>query len=131
MSDDRIRPIIFLILLWFFPARLLAEDLVIGMSAAFTGTSQDLGIELYRGSMAYIEHVNRRGGIYGRKIVIKAYDDSYNPIPAIQNTIKLVQADNVFLLFNYVGTPTVTRILPLLKSYKDKFIYLFSPFTGA
>jgi branched-chain amino acid transport system substrate-binding protein len=131
MSDPRIRPVIFFILLLFLPERLLGEDIVVGMSAAFTGTSKDLGIELYRGSMAYIEQVNRRGGIYGRKIVIKAYDDSYNPIPAIQNTIKLVGEDNAFLLFNYVGTPTVTRILPLLKSYKEKFIYLFSPFTGA
>src|SRR5215472_8546094 len=107
MSDPRIRPIIFFVLLLFLPARLLAEDIVIGMSAAFTGTSKDLGIELYRGSMAYFEHINRSGGIYGRKIVIKAYDDSYNPIPAIQNTIKLVDRDNAFLLFNYVGTPTV------------------------
>ena len=61
------------------------------MSAAFTGTSKSLGIELYRGSIAYIEHVNRTGGVHGQKIVIKAYDDGYNPIPAIQNTIKLVE----------------------------------------
>jgi branched-chain amino acid transport system substrate-binding protein len=131
MSDNRIRPIIFLILLLFLPARLLAENIVIGMSAAFTGPSKGLGIELYRGSTAYLEHVNRTGGIYGQKIVIKAYDDGYNPIPAIRNTIKLIEQDNAFLLFNYVGTPTVTRILPLLKSYKEKFVYLFSPFTGA
>ena len=131
MSDDRIRPIIFLILLLFLPERLLAEDIVIGMSAAFTGPSKGLGIELYRGSTAYLEHVNRTGGIHGQKIIIKAYDDGYNPIPAIRNTIKLIEQDNAFLLFNYVGTPTVTRILPLLKSYKEKFVYLFSPFTGA
>lgn len=131
MSDPRIRPIIFFILLLFLPARLLAEEIVIGMSAAFSGSSKGLGIELYRGSAAYLEDVNRSGGIYDRKIVIKTYDDGYNPIPAIQNTIKLVEQDNAFLLFNYVGTPTVTRILPLLKSYNDKFIYLFFPFTGA
>jgi len=131
MSNDRIRPIIFLILLLFLPERLLAEDIVIGMSAAFTGPSKGLGIELYRGSTAYLEHVNRTGGIYGQKIVIKPYDDGYNPIPAIRNTIKLIEQDNAFLLFNYVGTPTVTRMLPLLKSYKGRFVYLFSPFTGA
>ena len=33
---------------FFFPGRLLAEDIVIGMSAAFTGPSRALGIELYR-----------------------------------------------------------------------------------
>jgi branched-chain amino acid transport system substrate-binding protein len=108
-----------------------AEDLVVGMSAAFTGTSRGLGIELYRGSMAYLDPINRSGGIHGRKIVIRAYDDSYNPIPAIKNTIKLVDDDNVFLLANYVGTPTVTRVLPLLKNYRKKQIYLFFPFTGA
>jgi len=108
-----------------------AEDLVIGMSAAFTGTSRGLGIELYRGSMAYLELINRSGGVHGRKIVIRAYDDSYNPIPAIRNTIKLVDDDNVFLLANYVGTPTVTRVLPLLKNYRKKQIYLFFPFTAA
>ena len=131
MNNDRIRPIIFLILLLFFPARLLAEDIVIGMSAAFSGPSKGLGIELYRGSTAYLEHVNRAGGVDGQRIAIKAYDDGYNPIPAIRNTIKLIEQDNAFLLFNYVGTPTVTRILPLLKSYKGRFVYLFTPFTGA
>ena len=108
-----------------------AEDLVIGMSAAFTGTSRGLGIELYRGSTAYLELINRSGGVHGRKIVIRAYDDSYNPIPAIRNTIKLIDDDKVFLLANYVGTPTVTRVLPLLKNYRNKQIYLFFPFTGA
>jgi ABC-type branched-subunit amino acid transport system substrate-binding protein len=39
--------------------------------------------------------------------------------------------EQVFLLFNYVGTPTVTRVLPLLKKYEDRHFYLFFPFTGA
>jgi ABC-type branched-subunit amino acid transport system substrate-binding protein len=108
-----------------------ADNIVIGMSAAFTGPSESLGIELYRGVMTYLEHINRQGGIYGKRIVIKAYDDGYNPIPAIENTIKLIENDNVFLLFSYVGTPTVTRVLPLLKIYSDRFAHLFFPFTGA
>ena len=54
-------------LILFLPGRLLAEDIVIGMSAAFKGPSRGLGIELYRGSMAYLEPVNRRGGIHGKK----------------------------------------------------------------
>ena len=94
-------------------------------------TSRALGIELYRGSMAYLEPVNRRGGIHGKKIVIRADDDGYDPTPAIRNTIKLVDDDDVFLLVNYVGTPTVTRVLPLLKNYRKKHVYLFFPFTGA
>ena len=104
---------------------------MVGMSAAFTGTSRGLGLELYRGTMAYLEPFNRRGGVHGNQIVIRAYDDGYNPTPAIRNTIKLIDDDQAFLLMNYVGTPTVTRVLPLLKSYRKKQIYLFFPFTGA
>jgi CheY-like chemotaxis protein len=107
------------------------DDLVIGTSAAFTGPSRGLGIELYRGSMAYFEHVNRSGGVHGRKIVVKTYDDNYNPIPAIDNTRKLIEQDKVFLLFGYVGTPTVTRVLPLLKKHSEKAPYLFFPFKEA
>ena len=101
------------------------------MSAAFKGPTGGLGTELYRGSMAYIEHINNSGGINGKKIKIIAYDDGYNPVPAIENTIKLIETDKVFLLFGYVGTPTVTRVLPILKRYSDESVYLFFPFTGA
>jgi ABC-type branched-subunit amino acid transport system substrate-binding protein len=101
------------------------------MSAAFRGPSRGLGIELYRGSMAYFTEVNKAGGVHGRKIVIKPYDDGYSPVPAIANTVRLIEKDDVFLLFNYVGTPTVTRVLPLLKTHSDQSMFLFCPFTGA
>ncbi|WP_245549610.1 ABC transporter substrate-binding protein [Maridesulfovibrio hydrothermalis] len=102
------------------------------MSAAFTGHSKGLGIELYRGSQAYFDKINADGGIGGRKVVIKYYDDGYNPLPAIRNTIKLVENEDVTCLFNYVGTPTVTRVLPVIKHFNSKKpIFLFFPFTGA
>lgn len=115
----------------FVPIRLLAADIVVGMSALFTGPSESLGIELYRGSMAYLEHINSRGGVHGRKVVLKAYDNGYNPARAIQNTIELIEKDQAFVLFGYQGTPTVTRVLPLLKSYSERSIFLFFPYTGA
>jgi ABC-type branched-subunit amino acid transport system substrate-binding protein len=108
-----------------------SETIDIGMSAAFKGPTGGLGIELYRGSMAYIQHINNAGGINGRRINIIAYDDGYNPTPAINNTIRLIDQDNVFLLYGYVGTPTVTRVLPILKSNSERNVFLFFPFTGA
>ena len=45
--------------------------------------------------------------------------------------MRLVEDDHVFLLFGYVGTPTVTRVLPLIRRYSDRPVYLFFPFTGA
>ncbi len=101
------------------------------MSAAFTGPSRGLGIELYRGAMAYFSHINDRGGLFGSNLVLLAEDDGYNPNPAILNTKAFIENPDVLLLFNYVGTPTVTRILPLLKIYDRKHAFLFFPFTGA
>jgi len=111
--------------------RARADDLVIGMSAAFTGPSRGLGIEFYRGAMAYFEDVNRSGGVHGRRLALRAYDDGYNPMPAIANTVRLIEKDDAFVLFGYVGTPTTTRILPLLKRHSERDTFLFCPFTGA
>lgn len=112
-------------------AELQAEPVRLGMSAAFTGPSRGLGIELYRGSMAYFRYLNQSGGLLGRPVHIEARDDGYNPNPAIQNTIDFIREREVLLLFDYVGTPTVTRVLPLLKSFATDNVYLFFPFTGA
>ncbi|TVM19547.1 ABC transporter substrate-binding protein [Oceanidesulfovibrio indonesiensis] len=106
-------------------------ELLLGMSAAFTGQSRNLGIELYRGSMAYFRYINAHGGVNGRRIVLRTLDDGYNPDPAMENTIRLIEDDSVIALFNYVGTPTVTRILPLLMLKRDRSRYLFFPFTGS
>ncbi len=110
----------------------LGKEIKIGMSAAFSGPTRGLGIELFRGSSAFISPVNEQGGVLGRKIKVIAYDDGYNPEPTIRNTIRLVEEDDVFILLDYVGTPTVTRVLPLVKKYgEQRNMFLFFPFTGA
>ena len=107
------------------------SEIVLGMSAAFSGPSRGLGIELYRGASAYFTHVNQNGGVQGRSIALKTYDDGYQPDPSVKNTMTLMLEDKVFLLFGYVGTPTVMRVLPMLKKFQDQRVYLFFPFTGA
>ncbi len=106
-------------------------EVTLGMSAAFSGPSRGLGIELYRGASAYFDDVNYNGGISGRRISLKIYDDGYQPDASVNNTMQLMLEDRVFLLFGYVGTPTVTRVLPLLKKFQDQSVFLFFPFTGA
>ncbi len=81
--------------------------------------------------MAYFKMVNESGGINGRKISIILKDDKYEPIPAVQNTRDLVEKDKVFFLFDYVGTPTLVRVLPLLKYYEKEKIINVAPLTGA
>ena len=107
------------------------NPIVLGVSAAFSGPSRGLGTELYRGAGAYFAHLNDNGGINGRRIALRMYDDGYQPDPCVQNTMQLMLEDQVFLLFGYVGTPTVTRVLPILKKFQDENIYMFFPFTGA
>ena len=103
----------------------------LGMSADFSASARALSIELYRGAMAYLLPLNNAGGVNGRRVVIKAYDDRYEPDLAIRNTLKLMDEDDVFALFSYVGTPTMNRTLPLLQMHHDKNFLLFFPFTGA
>lgn len=112
-------------------APLPGGDIVIGVSSPFTGAVRANGIELYRGSMAYFEYVNQRGGVHGRKITVKALDDGYKPPAAIANTMRLIEQEQVFLLFDYMGTAVVTRILPVLKLFSERDVYLFFPYSGA
>ena len=107
------------------------RDIRIGMSAAFKGPSAGLGVELYRGALAYYSEINQRGGVHGRAISVVALDDGYEPTPCIKNTIELVEKEQVFFLSNYVGTPTLTRALPLIKRYADRQVILVGNFTGA
>lgn len=126
-----LRALFFAVALFVIPGTGIAQDIKLGMSAAFTGAIRGLGIELYRGSMAYFGEINDRGGVHGRRIALIPYDDQYNPVATILNTSRLVQDDNVFALFDYVGTPTVTRILPQLRKHRNRNVFLFFPFTGA
>ena len=88
--------------------------IVIGVSNVQTGPSSDLGHELVGGSKAYFDLINSGGGIHGRKISILLKDDKYEPDPAVKNTNELIEHAKVFFLFDYIGTPTLTRTLPLL-----------------
>ena len=107
------------------------SEIRLGMSADFSASARALSIELYRGAMAYLRPVNNAGGVNGRRIAISAYDDQYEPDLAIRNTLKLMNEENVFALFSYVGTPTMNRTLPLLRMHQAKDFLLLFPFTGA
>lgn len=106
--------------------------IVIGVSNVQSGPSSDLGHELVLGSQSYFDLVNSsEGGIHGRKITILLKDDKYEPDPAVKNTNELIEHDKVFFLFDYIGTPTLTRTLPLLRYYQSNNIVNVAPLTGA
>jgi len=104
------------------------RKIVIGQSAAFTGPAAQLGIQLNAGAKAYFDHVNAVGGVFGRKIEIVSLDDKYEADIAAANTKQLIDSDEVFALFAYVGTPTSNAALPIFTKAKVPF---FAPFSGA
>lgn len=105
-----------------------AGRILLGQSAAFSGPAAQLGIDLHAGARLYFDSLNAQGGIHGRKIEILTADDKYEPELTVANTRRLIQTDQVFALFGYVGTPTSNAALPIFTSAKVPF---FAPFTGA
>ena len=107
----------------------VTDDTVrIGSSLALGGHAGYLGTQTLHGAMAYLNHINDQGGVYGRRIEVISYDDGYDPPRCVTNTQKLIVEDRVFALFCYVGTPTTVKILPLVEEAK---IPLVGMFTGA
>ncbi len=104
------------------------DTITLGSSLALKGHARFLGTQNLRGALSYLNKVNEEGGVFGRKIRIIAYDDSYDPPQCLLNTQRLIVEDQVFALFCYVGTPTTVKILPFLAEAR---IPLLGIFTGA
>jgi len=67
---------------------------------------------------AYFKKVNAEGGINGRKINFISYDDGYSPPKTVEQARKLVESDEVLLLFQTLGTPSNTAIQKYMNSKK-------------
>jgi branched-chain amino acid transport system substrate-binding protein len=70
------------------------------------------------GAKAYFDYVNSKGGVNGRKIEYRYYDDAYNPAQTIQQTRRLVEQDGVFAIFNAIGTANNLAIREYLNAQK-------------
>jgi branched-chain amino acid transport system substrate-binding protein len=67
---------------------------------------------------AYFKKVNAEGGINGRKINFISYDDAYSPPKAVEQARKLVESDEVLLIFQSLGTPSNTAIQKYMNAKK-------------
>jgi branched-chain amino acid transport system substrate-binding protein len=79
-------------------------EIKIGGVFPFSGPASSIGL-VGRGVLAYVQSINDRGGINGRKINYIAYDDAYSPPKAVEHVRKLVESDEVAFIFSQLGTP--------------------------
>ena len=81
-----------------FPTASLAKDIVVGASVALTGKYARTGQEQLQGFQMWVDDVNARGGLLGRKVVLKYYDDESKPDTGAKLYEKLITDDKVDLL---------------------------------
>src|SRR5438270_11195643 len=92
-----------------------ATEIKIGGVFPFSGPASSIGL-VGKGLMAYIQSLNDRGGINGRKISYIAYDDAYSPPKAVEHVRKLVESVEVSFMFGQLGTPGISAAAKYLRS---------------
>jgi ABC-type branched-subunit amino acid transport system substrate-binding protein len=103
-----------------------ATTITIGSHQPLTGIAAPGYDEISPASNAYFQYLNAHGGIYGRKIIYKVENDQYNP--SITSTVvrQLVLRDNVYAIFDGLGTPTHLAVAPFLNSEKVPDVFVAS-----
>jgi branched-chain amino acid transport system substrate-binding protein len=74
--------------------------------------------EIGKTEAAYFRKINAEGGVNGRKINFISYDDGYSPPKTVEQARKLVESDEVLLIFNPLGTPPNTAIQRYMNAKK-------------
>jgi len=92
-------------------------EIKIGNTMPYSGPASAYGV-IGKTEEAYFNKINAEGGINGRKIKFISYDDAYSPPKAVEQTRKLVESDEVLLMFNPLGTPSNSAIQKYLNSKK-------------
>ena len=100
--------------------------ITIGSHQPLTGPAAPGYSEIAPAANAYFKYVNAHGGIFGRKIVYKYLDDGYNPTNTSSVVHQLVLNDNVFAIFNGLGTPTHLAVVQYLNSQQVPDVFVAS-----
>ena len=104
------------------------DRILFGQSAAFSGPARELGTNMRLGIQTAFHEVNENGGVHGRALELISFDDAYEPEAAVNNTLRLIEQEEVFALIGEVGTPTSRSATPVAA---DAGIPFIAPFTGA
>jgi branched-chain amino acid transport system substrate-binding protein len=92
-------------------------EIKIGNIMPYSGPASSYGV-IGKTEEAYFRKINAEGGINGRKINFVTYDDGYSPPKAIEQARKLVEGDEVLLIFQPLGTPSNSAIQKYMNAKK-------------
>ena len=98
-------------------------EIKIGNVEAYSGPASAYGI-IGKTEEAYFKMINEAGGVNGRKINFISYDDGYSPPKTVEQIRKLIESDEVLLVFNALGTPTQTAVQKYHNSKKVPQLFL-------
>jgi branched-chain amino acid transport system substrate-binding protein len=101
-----------------------ATSITFGTHQPLTGPAAPGYSEIAPASQAYFNYVNAHGGVFGRKIHLLIKNDAYNPATTVTDVHQLVLQNNVFGIFEGLGTPTHTKVVGFLNASKvpDMFV---------
>ena len=100
-----------------------ATEIKVGQSIAYSGPASAYG-QLGKAEAAYFKGLNAKGGLNGRKINFISLDDGYSPPKVVENARKLVENDEVAVVFNVLGTPLNMAIRPYLNQKKVPQLFI-------
>jgi ABC-type branched-subunit amino acid transport system substrate-binding protein len=100
-------------------------EIKIGNIMPYSGPASAYGV-IGRTETAYFRKINAEGGINGRKINFISYDDAYSPPKAVEQARKLVESDEVLLIFDPLGTPSNTAIQKYMNTKKVPQLFVSS-----
>jgi branched-chain amino acid transport system substrate-binding protein len=92
-------------------------EIKIGNIMPYSGPASAYGV-IGKTEQAYFNKINAEGGINGRKINFISYDDGYSPPKTVEQARKLVESDEVLLIFNSLGTPPNSAIQRYMNAKK-------------
>jgi branched-chain amino acid transport system substrate-binding protein len=98
-------------------------EIKIGQTMPFSGPGSAYAT-IGKAQAAYFRMINDQGGINGRKVTLIAYDDGYNPSKTVEQTRKLVESDEVLLIFQSLGSAHGAAVQKYLNNNKVPQLFL-------
>ena len=102
-----------------------ATEIKIGNTNAYSGPASAYSV-IAKLETAFFKMVNDQGGVAGRKINFISLDDGYSPPKTVEQVRRLVEEDQVALLFNTLGTPTNSAIYRYVNQKQVPHLFISS-----